>query len=68
MDSEFGYDYWYQPTHDVLISTEWGCPTHIFKGFNPKDVEAGMYLLYFLEMNEEVKGGINPYIYGRVWV
>lgn len=43
MDSEYGYDYWYQPTHDVLISTEWGCPKAIFKGFDPKDVEAGKY-------------------------
>ncbi|KAG7169116.1 Methanethiol oxidase-like, partial [Homarus americanus] len=43
MDSEYGYDYWYQPTHDVLVSSEWGCPTAFFKGFDPKDVEAGNY-------------------------
>ncbi|KAK8749338.1 hypothetical protein OTU49_015803, partial [Cherax quadricarinatus] len=43
MDSEFGYDYWYQPARDVLISSEWGCPTAYFKGFNPKDVESGKY-------------------------
>lgn len=41
MDSDYGYDYWYQPTHDVLISSEWGCPKAWFKGFNPKDVETG---------------------------
>lgn len=45
MDSEFGYDYWYQPTHDVLISSEWGCPTAFFKGFDPKDVAAGKFLV-----------------------
>lgn len=42
-DSEFGYDYWYQPTHDVLISSEWGCPKAFFNGFDPKDVESGRY-------------------------
>lgn len=41
MDSAYGYDYWYQPTHDVLISSEWGCPKAFFKGFDPKDLEAG---------------------------
>ena len=41
MDSQFGYDYWYQPTHDVLISSEWGCPTAFGKGFDPADITAG---------------------------
>nr|XP_027212650.1 methanethiol oxidase-like [Penaeus vannamei] len=41
--SDYGYDYWYQPTHDVLISTEWGCPLSFSKGFDPKDVAAGKY-------------------------
>nr|XP_045607980.1 methanethiol oxidase-like [Procambarus clarkii] len=43
MNSDFGYDYWYQPTHDVLIASEWGCPTAFLKGFDPKDVESGKY-------------------------
>ena len=37
----FGYDFWYQPRHNVMISTEWGTPGVIKKGFNPKDVENG---------------------------
>lgn len=41
MDSKYGYDYWYQPTHDVLISTEWGCPTAFGRGFSPEDLKAG---------------------------
>lgn len=24
--AKFGYDFWYQPYHDVLISSEWGAP------------------------------------------
>ncbi|ESO02517.1 hypothetical protein HELRODRAFT_66289, partial [Helobdella robusta] len=39
--AKFGYDYWYQPRHDVMISTEWGVPKNIFAGFSPDDVAAG---------------------------
>jgi selenium-binding protein 1 len=39
----FGYDYWYQPRHNVMISTEWGAPNAFRKGFNPKDIENGQY-------------------------
>lgn len=31
----FGYDYWYQPYHDVLIATEWGIPRVFKKGYHP---------------------------------
>ena len=24
--TEYGYDFWYQPKHNVMISTEWGAP------------------------------------------
>jgi hypothetical protein len=23
---QYGYDFWYQPRHNVLISSEWGAP------------------------------------------
>jgi selenium-binding protein 1 len=38
-----GYDYWYQPRHNVMISTEWGSPAAIKSGFNPQDVADGKY-------------------------
>ncbi|XP_074385786.1 methanethiol oxidase isoform X1 [Zonotrichia albicollis] len=38
-----GYDFWYQPRHNVLLSTEWGVPRVLAQGFNPKDVEKGHY-------------------------
>ena len=41
---EFGYDYWYQPYHNVMISTEWGSPNIFRKGFNPAHVEQGTVL------------------------
>lgn len=36
-----GYDFWYQPRHNVMISTEWAAPNVFRDGFNPADVEAG---------------------------
>ncbi|XP_047739888.1 methanethiol oxidase [Hyalella azteca] len=39
----FGYDFWYQPGHDVLISSEWGAPSAFSGGFNPSDVAAGKF-------------------------
>lgn len=47
-----GYDFWYQPRHNVLMSTEWGEPNAFKDGFNPDDVKAGkpfriVYLLVY---------------------
>jgi len=39
----FGYDFWYQPRHNVMISTEWGAPWAIKSGFNPEHVAQGHY-------------------------
>lgn len=36
-----GYDFWYQPRHNVMISTEWAAPNVLRDGFNPADVQAG---------------------------
>ena len=40
---KFGYDYWYQPYHNVLISTEWGAPKAFRSGFNPQHVADGTH-------------------------
>ena len=34
----FGYDFWYQPRHNVMISSGWGDPRAFLNGFNPQDV------------------------------
>ncbi|XP_060676698.1 methanethiol oxidase [Hemiscyllium ocellatum] len=39
----FGYDFWYQPRHNVMISTEWGAPKALIDGFKVEDVQAGLY-------------------------
>lgn len=36
--TEFGYDFWYQPHFNVLVSTSWGAPCEFFKGFDPARV------------------------------
>ncbi|KAJ0178390.1 hypothetical protein K1T71_006213 [Dendrolimus kikuchii] len=34
--AKFGYDFWYQPYHDVMIASEWGTPKY-FKTFYKAD-------------------------------
>ena len=36
-----GYDFWYQPRHNVMISSAWAAPKVLQESFNPADVEAG---------------------------
>uniref|UniRef100_A0A8C7QUZ3 Methanethiol oxidase n=1 Tax=Oncorhynchus mykiss TaxID=8022 RepID=A0A8C7QUZ3_ONCMY len=38
----FGYDFWYQPRHNVMMSTEWGAPKAL-KCFNAAVLSAGLY-------------------------
>jgi len=40
---EFNYDFWYQPRHNVMVSSEWAAPKTFRGGFDLKDVEAGKY-------------------------
>ena len=39
----FNYDFWYQPRHNVMVSSEWGAPKTYFPGFDLNDVAAGNY-------------------------
>ncbi|RWS08285.1 selenium-binding protein 1-like protein [Dinothrombium tinctorium] len=39
----FAYDFWYQPRHNVMVSSEWGAPNAWKKGFSPSDAENGLY-------------------------
>ncbi|MGB6041928.1 MAG: selenium-binding family protein [Pirellulales bacterium] len=40
---QFSYDYWYQPRHNVMISSQWAAPNTVSQGFNLDDVKAGKY-------------------------
>ena len=39
----FNYDFWYQPRHNVMVSSEWGAPKTYYPGFDLNDVSAGNY-------------------------
>jgi selenium-binding protein 1 len=39
----YNYDFWYQPRHNVMVSSEWAAPKTYLGGFDPKDVKAGKY-------------------------
>ncbi|KFM62584.1 Selenium-binding protein 1, partial [Stegodyphus mimosarum] len=41
--AEYNYDYWYQPRHNIMVSTEWAAPKTFRKGFNLEDVQNGLY-------------------------
>ncbi|XP_063172835.1 methanethiol oxidase-like [Candoia aspera] len=38
-----GYDFWYQPRHNVLVSTELGMPKFFVSGFHPEDLKKDRY-------------------------
>jgi selenium-binding protein 1 len=40
---QFNYDFWYQPRHNVMISSQWAAPSTVRGGFKPDDVKAGKY-------------------------
>jgi selenium-binding protein 1 len=39
----FNYDFWYQPRHNMMVSSEWGAPNTFMPGFDLDDVAAGKY-------------------------
>jgi selenium-binding protein 1 len=39
----YNYDFWYQPRHNVMVSSEWGAPKTTRPGFKLEDVKAGKY-------------------------
>ncbi len=40
---KFNYDFWYQPRHNVMVSSEWAAPKTFYPGFDLNDVTAGHY-------------------------
>jgi selenium-binding protein 1 len=59
---KFNYDFWYQPRHNVMVSSEWGAPNTVSKGFNPAEVAEGKYgrQLHFWDWKErEIKQSID---------
>jgi selenium-binding protein 1 len=42
-DQSLMYDFWYQPRHNVLVTSEWAAPDTFEPGFKLEDVKAGKY-------------------------
>jgi selenium-binding protein 1 len=40
---KFNYDFWYQPRHNVMVSSEWAAPKTFQAGFKLEEVQAGKY-------------------------
>src|SRR6056297_2520393 len=40
---KYNYDFWYQPRHNMMISTEWASPNTFMPGFDLEDVARGKY-------------------------
>lgn len=40
---QYSYDFWYQPRHNMMISTEWASPNTFMPGFDLDDVARGKY-------------------------
>lgn len=40
---KYNYDFWYQPRHNMMISTEWAAPNTFMPGFDLEDVSKGKY-------------------------
>ncbi|MQA76556.1 MAG: selenium-binding protein, partial [Solirubrobacterales bacterium] len=53
---ELMYDFWYQPRHNTLVSSEWATPNTFKGGFDPADVAAGKYgrRLHFWDLEQKV--------------
>src|SRR5262245_9523367 len=39
----YNYDFWYQPRHNIMVSSEWGAPSTTRPGFKLDDVKGGKY-------------------------
>ena len=42
-DMKYNYDFWYQPRHNMMVSSEWADPNTFMPGFDLEDVAAGKY-------------------------
>jgi selenium-binding protein 1 len=40
---KYNYDFWYQPRHNVMVSSEWAAPRTFSVGFKLEDVGKGKY-------------------------
>ncbi len=51
----FNYDFWYQPRHNMMVSSEWAAPNTFMPGFELDDVGKGKYGQHIHVWNFEEK-------------
>jgi selenium-binding protein 1 len=51
---QYNYDFWYQPRHNIMVSSEFAAPQTYFSGFSLEDVQAGKYgrRIHFWDWNQ----------------
>ncbi|XP_050546294.1 methanethiol oxidase [Daktulosphaira vitifoliae] len=60
--AKFGYDFWYQPYWDILVSSEWGTPKFFKTGFHPEHVNnPGMITDILISLDDK-------YLYFSNWL
>ena len=52
---QYNYDFWYQPRHNTMVSSEWAAPNTFKDGFNLQDVTDGKYghSIHFWDLAEK---------------
>lgn len=53
--TSYGYDYWYQPCFDVMVSSEWGAPREWKTGLNPANLVAGKFKIFLVRLSVAIK-------------
>ena len=56
---KFNYDFWYQPRHNVMVSSEWAAPNTFMPGFDLDDVGKNKYGRQIHFWNFEKKSIVN---------
>ena len=64
----YNYDFWYQPRHNVMVSSEWAAPNTVSQGFNPADAATkyGHHLHFWDWQERTIKQSIDLGDTGRI--
>ena len=66
---KFNYDFWYQPRHNVMVSSEWAAPNTFMPGFDLEEVghlKYGREIHFWNFKNKRVEPS-NDYIYDALY-
>ena len=57
----YNYDFWYQPRHNVMVSSEWAAPATVAKGFKPAEAASkyGRHIHFWDWKERKIKQSID---------